>query len=280
MLRQPQHVDLLGLREVAVRVCEDIQLAAARLDFLEVGLELVEQAVVGGDGDDGHVAVDQGERAVLEFAGGVGFGVDVGDFLELECAFERDWPMPASAEEEGVAAMGDALRPGLDAGLEFQPTGDGDGQVAQAGQVVAFGLFVDAAAQLADDQGQQEQRRELGGEGLGGGDADFRPGAGDEAQRTFAHDGRFRHVADGQRAGVAELLGVAQRGQGVGSFAGLRDGDDELIGVGHRAAVAVFAGDLDHTGDAGERFKPVARGDAGVVTRPAGQDQHRANAAE
>lgn len=97
MLRQPQHVDLLGLREVAVGVREDIQLAAAGLDFLEVGLELVEQAVVGGNGDDGHVAVDQGERAVLEFAGGVGFGVDVGDVLEFERAFERDRQVPTES---------------------------------------------------------------------------------------------------------------------------------------------------------------------------------------
>ena len=30
-----------------------------------------------------HVFVDQGDRAVLEFARGVAFGVDVGDFLQL-----------------------------------------------------------------------------------------------------------------------------------------------------------------------------------------------------
>jgi hypothetical protein len=58
--------------------------------FLQVALELFEQAVGRGHGDDGHVLVHQGQRAVLELAGGVGFGVDVGDFLELEGAFEGD----------------------------------------------------------------------------------------------------------------------------------------------------------------------------------------------
>lgn len=116
MLRQPQHVDLIGLGEVAVRIREDIQLAAASLDLLEVGLELVEQAVVRRDGNNGHVAADQGERAVFEFAGGVSFGVDVRDFFELERAFERDRPVPAAAEEKRVVAVGDVLRPGLELG--------------------------------------------------------------------------------------------------------------------------------------------------------------------
>jgi hypothetical protein len=43
-------------------------------------------------------------------------------------------------------------------------------------------------------------------------------------------------------------LGVAQRGQRVGGFAGLRDGDDQLARVGDRGAVAVFAGDFDIAG--------------------------------
>lgn len=97
MLRQPQRMDLFCLREMAVRIGENIQLAASGLDFLEVGLELVEQAVVGRDGNDRHIAVDQRERAMLEFAGSISLGVDVGDFLELERAFkgDRQWrPRP------------------------------------------------------------------------------------------------------------------------------------------------------------------------------------------
>jgi hypothetical protein len=71
-------------------VGDHVQLAAARADFLEVGLQLVQQLVVRGHRDHRHVLVDQRQRAVLELAGRVGFGMDVGDFLELQGAFQRD----------------------------------------------------------------------------------------------------------------------------------------------------------------------------------------------
>ncbi len=48
----------------------------------------------------------------------------------------------------------------------------------------------------------------------------------------------------------AQALRVAQRGQGVGRFAALADGDDQGARVGHAGAVAVFAGHLHLGGDA------------------------------
>ena len=76
----------------------------------------------------------------------------------------------------------------------------------------------------------------LGGEGLGRGDADFGPGAGQEfkSQLAVAHQRRFRHVADGQAEAVAERLRVVERGQRVGGFARLRDRDDQRVGIRHR----------------------------------------------
>ena len=83
--------------------------AGAGGDFLDVaeGLFVLEDGagvvgVLGGDADDGEGFVDEGVGAVLHFAGGVAFGVDVGDFLELERAFEGDGVMDAAAEEEEV----------------------------------------------------------------------------------------------------------------------------------------------------------------------------------
>jgi hypothetical protein len=51
VLGQAQDVDAIGFGDFRVGVGEDVELAAAGLDFLEVGLELVEQLVVGGDGE-------------------------------------------------------------------------------------------------------------------------------------------------------------------------------------------------------------------------------------
>jgi hypothetical protein len=52
-----------------------------------------ERGVVGvlrGDADYGEGSVDEGVGAMLHLAGGVAFGVDVGDFFELEGSFEGD----------------------------------------------------------------------------------------------------------------------------------------------------------------------------------------------
>ena len=90
--------------------------AAAGGDLLDVGegLFVLEDGagvvgVFGGDADDREGLVNEGVGAVLHLAGGVAFGVDVGDLLELECAFERDGVVDAAAEEEEVAGGGEGL---------------------------------------------------------------------------------------------------------------------------------------------------------------------------
>ncbi len=50
--------------------------------------------------------------------------------------------------------------------------------------------------------------------------------------------------------------------------------------VGHRDAVAVFAGDLDGARHAGDGFEPVAGGVAGVAAGAAGEDQDRIDIGE
>ena len=80
----------LAKRGLEARIGEYLELAATRLDFPKIGLQLVEPQIVGGDGNHRHVGIDQRQRAALEFAGEVGFGMDVGDFLELQRAFQGD----------------------------------------------------------------------------------------------------------------------------------------------------------------------------------------------
>jgi len=54
-----------------------VQLTTACADFLQVALELFQELVIRRDCDDRHVFIDQRERSVLQFAGCVGFRVDV-----------------------------------------------------------------------------------------------------------------------------------------------------------------------------------------------------------
>ena len=88
--------------------------AGAGGDFLDVGegLLVLEDAggvggVLSGDAYYGQGFVDEGVGAVLHLAGGVAFGVDVGDLLELERAFEGDGVVDAAAEEEEVVGVGE-----------------------------------------------------------------------------------------------------------------------------------------------------------------------------
>ncbi len=54
--------------------------------------------------DDHHrkVLVNQRVGAVLHFSGGIAFGVNVGNFLQLERAFERDGIVNAASQEQEV----------------------------------------------------------------------------------------------------------------------------------------------------------------------------------
>ena len=74
VLRQADDLGVAG-------VDEGDDVALARLYLLDVGDDFVVVVVLGGDGEHGHVFVDEGDGAVLHFGGGVALGVDVGDFL-------------------------------------------------------------------------------------------------------------------------------------------------------------------------------------------------------
>jgi hypothetical protein len=68
---------------------------------------------------------------------------------------------------------------------------------------------------------------------------------------------------------------MAQGGQRVRGFAGLRDDDHQRIGVGNARAVAVFARDLDVARDPGQVLDPLPADEARVVARAAGEHEHR-----
>ena len=98
------------LADLVVAFCRDgDDAAAAGGDLLNItqGLFVLQHArrivgVFGRDADDRQRLVNQSVRPVLHLARRVAFGVDVGDLLELERAFERDGIVDAAAEEEEV----------------------------------------------------------------------------------------------------------------------------------------------------------------------------------
>src|SRR2546429_8721472 len=89
----------------ALGIAQQNDFSVAGRDLLHVGYGFFEHAVIGRDDDDRHFFIDQRNWSVLELARGIAFGVDVGDFLELERALERKRVAGAAAEIEHVAAL-------------------------------------------------------------------------------------------------------------------------------------------------------------------------------
>ena len=142
------------------------------------------------------------------------------------------------------------------------------------------GLFLrDGVAKLGEVEGEDEEGGELGGEGLGGGDADLRAGVGGDGALGLAGDGGSDDVADGEGFGT---LGdeFALGGDGVGGLAGLGDEEADGAGVGDGIAVAVLAGVVDLGGEAGEALDHELAGEAGVPGGSAGGDGDLGGGAE
>ena len=207
--------------------------AAARRDFLHVGDGLLEYLIERRDHDDRHVLVDQRNRPVLEFAGGIALGVDVGDFLQLQRAFQRQRIAGAAAEIEHVAALAISRASfsicGSVASAAAIRRGISTSAMHELG-LVRVGQFAACPARRDRERGQHHQ---LAGESLGRGDADFGTGQRRQHGLALARDGRGRHVDDRQRVRAVRLR-IAQRGQRVGGFAGLRN-EDRQIALGATA---------------------------------------------
>src|SRR3569623_1348601 len=240
---------------------------------MKIRIELFEQIVVGGHRDHRHVRIDQRERAMLEFAGGIGLGVDVGDLFQFERAFHGDGILRTPAEEQGVVLVGEILGELLDLAVErerlLDPARNGDELFHEIG----FGRGREVMTATEHDH-QHEQRYQLGSEGLGGRDADFGPGARHEREVGRAYQRTLGHVADGERSAEAAQLRFLQRGERVGGLARLGNRHHQRIAAHHRPAITEFARDLDAARYARERFEPVARDLCGMEAGAAGDDVH------
>ena len=84
-------------------------ISAARHHLLHVGHGFFKQGIVGGDGNDGHVFVDQCDRAMLQLAGGKSFGVNIGNFLQLQRALKRQRIHGRAPDKQGAGGRADLL---------------------------------------------------------------------------------------------------------------------------------------------------------------------------
>ena len=77
----------------------------AGLHFAEVAPRFIVERVIRCEHHHGRLLVQQGDGAVLHLGGGITCRVDVGNFLELERAFESDRETILATEEEEVVRL-------------------------------------------------------------------------------------------------------------------------------------------------------------------------------
>ena len=82
--------DFDGRLRRPLRVGDQNDVAAPRRHLLHIRHGLFENAIIRGDHHDRHVLVDQCDRPMLQFARGITFRMDVGNFLEFERSLQRE----------------------------------------------------------------------------------------------------------------------------------------------------------------------------------------------
>ena len=204
----------------ALRIGDQNDFAAARGDLLHVRHGFFEHPVVRRNDDHRHGFVDQRDGTMLEFAGGIAFGVDVGNFLELERAFQCDRKAGAAAEIKHVLHLGEIMRELFDLRLERQRLRHQARHLDQGMHQILLVLGRQMPARTAGGQRQTGEHRQLTGESLGRRDADFRPRQSRHHHVALARDGRRRDVHHRQNV-LLHLARVAQGRQGVGGLARL-----------------------------------------------------------
>ncbi len=163
----------------ALLVGNQQDLAAARDDFLRIRCRFFEQTVIRRNDDNRHVFVNQRDGAVFHLARCVTFGVDIGNFFQLQRAFKCDGIGRAAAEVKHVACLRNLLGHGLDFVVMTQQLRHAGRGFAQGVGQLLFTLRTDSTARAGKGDGQACQRGQLRGEGFGRCHADF--GAGQRA---------------------------------------------------------------------------------------------------
>ena len=91
---------------------------------------------------------------MFKFTGGVGFGMNIGDFLEFKGTFQGNRIMPTAPEKERILLHGEMLGPVADLRLEFEHFADSHRQMAQRLQFSDLNLGHQSPTQLGKDQRQ------------------------------------------------------------------------------------------------------------------------------
>ena len=157
---------------------------------------------------------------MLELTGGEAFGVQVGDFLEFQCAFQGHRVADVTAEEQHRAGVLHVAAELLDLFFVVNNFLDLVGNLPKFLKCCIDFVGEHVAAKLCKVQAEEVYGSDLCQECLGGCHGDFRACVGVQGGIGFAGDGGAVGVTDGNHLGTL-FPGVAHGHEGVHGFAGL-----------------------------------------------------------
>ena len=253
-----------------------IQLAAARAHFLQVRLQLLEQRVVRRDRDTGMSASTSASGPCLSSPAGIGLGVDVGDFLELERAFHRDRVVHAAAEEQRVLLVGESLAPSFSiCGSSASASSTCAAGVDSSLHEPALALRRRAPVELRQRQREQASAASCVVNALVEATPISGPARVSSTQLGLAHQRAFRHVADRERRQIAERFAMRSAASVSAVSPDCEMVTNSVFGSARRLAVAIFARDLHAARQAARSASMQYRAtEPGVIAGAARDDLH------
>ena len=247
------------------------ELATAGLHFLHVRLDLDVCPVPRGHDDDGHVLVDQRDRAVLHLGGRKTLGVHIADLFQLQRAFHSYRKTVSAPEIEEVVVRDESPGHRLDLFRLLQ-------HVRYLPRQRLEGL--DPAPDLrrrhlpslvSHAQREQSQRRDLRGERLRGRYADLGSAVQVDAGIGQARD-RAAHGVDDAQGRAAAFLRHLEGGEGIGGLPRLGDPDHDRALFEHRVPVSPLRSVLDGRGQSAQLLEQVGSDYRGVPRSATGRE--------
>ena len=210
---------------------------------------------------------------MLEFPCGIGFTMDIGNFLQLQRGFHCDCIVQTTSDDEGIFAFCIFLCDFRHSCIYLQHLCCFFGQIMQLLHCRGIGCFCHCAAHLCEIQRNQIQHRHLCGIALCGCNGDFGACPGINHIIAFSGNGAAYHI-DNRKHLYALLLCFAQCRKGICGFAALADDDAEVIFRKDRVSVSEFGCDIHLNGDTAGFFNDISADNPCVHGTAAGNNMN------